>query len=87
MWRESNDFSVSFFFFFFNELYKLYNQVSTPLLRNVQFNYPQTSVTDVTQNSFPNYFGGSEIVVAGKVDPEKLGQLQSIITATSVLLL
>ncbi|XDA82084.1 hypothetical protein R6Z07M_011968 [Ovis aries] len=65
------------------QLKKFYNQVSTPLLRNVQFNYPQTSVTDVTQNSFPNYFGGSEIVVAGKVDPEKLGQLQSIITATS----
>nr|XP_020736200.1 inter-alpha-trypsin inhibitor heavy chain H2 [Odocoileus virginianus texanus] len=65
------------------QLKKFYNQVSTPLLRNVQFNYPQTSVTDVTQNSFHNYFGGSEIVVAGKVDPEKLGQLQSIITATS----
>ncbi|MXQ95974.1 hypothetical protein E5288_WYG020286 [Bos mutus] len=65
------------------QLKKFYNQVSTPLLRNVQFNYPQPSVTDVTQNSFHNYFGGSEIVVAGKVDPEKLGQLQSIITATS----
>ncbi|MBW02460.1 Inter-alpha-trypsin inhibitor heavy chain H2, partial [Eschrichtius robustus] len=62
---------------------KFYNQVSTPLLRNVQFNYPQTPVTDVTQNSFHNYFGGSEIVVAGKVDPDKLEQLQSIITATS----
>ncbi|KAB0406684.1 hypothetical protein E2I00_016353, partial [Balaenoptera physalus] len=65
------------------QLKKFYNQVSTPLLRNVQFNYPQTPVTDVTQNSFHNYFGGSEIVVAGKVDPDKLEQLQSIITATS----
>ncbi|KAM5235049.1 inter-alpha-trypsin inhibitor heavy chain H2 [Ctenodactylus gundi] len=65
------------------QLKKFYNQVSTPLLRNVQFNYPQASVTDVTQNSFPNYFGGSEIVVAGKFDPEKLNQIQSIITATS----
>uniref|UniRef100_A0A481B5H8 Inter-alpha-trypsin inhibitor heavy chain H2 n=1 Tax=Sus scrofa TaxID=9823 RepID=A0A481B5H8_PIG len=66
-----------------SQLKKFYNQVSTPLLRNVQFNYPQASVTDVTQNSFPNYFGGSEIVVAGKFNPEKLEQLQGIITATS----
>ncbi|XP_036317237.1 inter-alpha-trypsin inhibitor heavy chain H2 [Pipistrellus kuhlii] len=65
------------------QLKKFYNQVSTPLLRNVQFNYPHTSATDVTQNSFHNYFGGSEIVVAGKFDPAKSEQLQSIITATS----
>ncbi|KAL6032907.1 hypothetical protein STEG23_000818 [Scotinomys teguina] len=66
-----------------SQLKKFYNQVSTPLLRNVQFNYPQTSVTDVTQNSFHNYFGGSEIVVAGKFDPSKVAEVQSIITATS----
>ncbi|XP_036764061.2 inter-alpha-trypsin inhibitor heavy chain H2 [Manis pentadactyla] len=66
-----------------SQLKKFYNQVSTPLLRNVQFNYPHMSVMDVTQNSFHNYFGGSEIMVAGKVNPDKLDQLQSIITATS----
>ncbi|XP_006891937.1 PREDICTED: inter-alpha-trypsin inhibitor heavy chain H2 [Elephantulus edwardii] len=66
-----------------SQLRKFYNQVSTPLLRNVQFNYPHAAVTDVTQNSFYNYFGGSEIVVAGKVDPTKLEQMQSIITATT----
>ncbi|XP_039726970.1 inter-alpha-trypsin inhibitor heavy chain H2 [Pteropus medius] len=66
-----------------SQLKQFYNQVSTPLLRNVQFNYPHTSATDVTQNSFHNYFRGSEIVVAGKFDPEKSEQLQSIITATS----
>lgn len=65
------------------QLKKFYNQVSTPLLRNVQFNYPQASVTDVTQNSFHNYFRGSEIMVAGKFDPSKLADIQSIVTATS----
>ncbi|XP_044533788.1 inter-alpha-trypsin inhibitor heavy chain H2 [Gracilinanus agilis] len=65
------------------QLKQFYNQVSTPLLRNVQFNYPQESVTDVTQNSFHNYFGGSEIVVAGKVEPDKLDHVESVITATS----
>ncbi|XP_052012600.1 inter-alpha-trypsin inhibitor heavy chain H2 [Apodemus sylvaticus] len=66
-----------------SQLKKFYNQVSTPLLRNVQFNYPQASVTDVTQNNFHNYFGGSEIVVAGKYDPSKLAEVHSIVTATS----
>ncbi|XP_020820767.1 inter-alpha-trypsin inhibitor heavy chain H2 [Phascolarctos cinereus] len=65
------------------QLKQFYNQVSTPLLRNIQFNYPQEAVTDVTQNSFHNYFGGSEIVVAGKVEPEKLDHVEGIITATS----
>nr|XP_004662448.2 inter-alpha-trypsin inhibitor heavy chain H2 isoform X2 [Jaculus jaculus] len=66
-----------------SQLKKFYNQVSTPLLRNVQFNYPQASVTDVTQNSFHNYFSGSEIVVAGKFDPSKSAEVQSVVTATS----
>uniref|UniRef100_A0A8C6R8A6 Inter-alpha trypsin inhibitor, heavy chain 2 n=1 Tax=Nannospalax galili TaxID=1026970 RepID=A0A8C6R8A6_NANGA len=66
-----------------SQLKKFYNQVSTPLLRNVQFNYPQASVTDVTQNSFHNYFGGSEILVAGRFDPSKITEVESIVTATS----
>ncbi|CAM5085917.1 unnamed protein product [Eretmochelys imbricata] len=66
-----------------SQMKKFYNQVSTPLLKKVEFNYPQGSVSDVTQNSFDNYFGGSEIVVAGKVDSDNVQHLQSIITATS----
>ncbi|XP_039375604.1 inter-alpha-trypsin inhibitor heavy chain H2 isoform X1 [Mauremys reevesii] len=66
-----------------SQMKKFYNQVSTPLLKKVEFNYPQGSVSDVTQNSFDNYFGGSEIVVAGKVDADNVQHLQSIITATS----
>uniref|UniRef100_A0A674J2I5 Inter-alpha-trypsin inhibitor heavy chain 2 n=1 Tax=Terrapene triunguis TaxID=2587831 RepID=A0A674J2I5_9SAUR len=66
-----------------SQMKKFYNQVSTPLLKKVEFNYPQGSVSDVTQNSFDNYFGGSEIVVAGKVDANNVQHLQSIITATS----
>uniref|UniRef100_A0A8C3TE72 Inter-alpha-trypsin inhibitor heavy chain 2 n=1 Tax=Chelydra serpentina TaxID=8475 RepID=A0A8C3TE72_CHESE len=66
-----------------SQMKKFYNQVSTPLLKKVEFNYPQGSVSDVTQNSFDNYFGGSEIVVAGKVDTNNVQHLQSVITATS----
>uniref|UniRef100_A0A8B9C9J9 Inter-alpha-trypsin inhibitor heavy chain 2 n=1 Tax=Anser brachyrhynchus TaxID=132585 RepID=A0A8B9C9J9_9AVES len=65
------------------QMKKFYNQVSTPLLKKIQFNYPQESVSDVTQSSFHNYFGGSEIVVAGKVDTENLQHLESIVTATA----
>uniref|UniRef100_A0A8C5JRI7 Inter-alpha-trypsin inhibitor heavy chain 2 n=1 Tax=Junco hyemalis TaxID=40217 RepID=A0A8C5JRI7_JUNHY len=65
------------------QMKNFYNQVSTPLLRKIQFNYPQESVSDVTQSSFHNYFGGSEIVVAGKVDTENLQHLESIVTATA----
>lgn len=65
-------------------LQKFYNQVSTPLLKKLEFNYPQGVVSDVTHNSFQNYFGGSEIVVAGKVDADKAQHLESVITATAV---
>lgn len=41
-------------------------------------------MSDVTQSSFHNYFGGSEIVVAGKVDTENLQHLESVVTATAV---
>ncbi|KAI1239520.1 hypothetical protein IHE44_0012645 [Lamprotornis superbus] len=65
------------------QMKNFYNQVSTPLLKKIQFNYPQESVSDVTQSSFHNYFGGSEIVVAGKVDTENLQHLESVVTATA----
>uniref|UniRef100_A0A8D2L0P0 Inter-alpha-trypsin inhibitor heavy chain 2 n=1 Tax=Varanus komodoensis TaxID=61221 RepID=A0A8D2L0P0_VARKO len=66
-----------------SQMKKFYNQVSTPLLKKLEFNYPQGLVSDVTHNTFQNYFGGSEIVVAGKVDTVNVQHLQSVITATS----
>ncbi|XP_067325430.1 inter-alpha-trypsin inhibitor heavy chain H2 isoform X3 [Anolis sagrei] len=66
-----------------SQMRKFFNQVSTPLLKKLEFNYPQEMVSDVTHNSFQNYFGGSEIVVAGKVDTTNTQHLQSVITATA----
>nr|XP_028602901.1 inter-alpha-trypsin inhibitor heavy chain H2 isoform X3 [Podarcis muralis] len=66
-----------------SQMKKFYNQVSTPLLKKLEFNYPHGMVSDVTHNTFQNYFGGSEIVVAGKVDTENVQHLQSMITATA----
>ncbi|XP_058046811.1 inter-alpha-trypsin inhibitor heavy chain H2 isoform X1 [Ahaetulla prasina] len=66
-----------------SQMKKFYNQVSTPLLKKLDFNYPEGLVSDVTQSTFQHYFGGSEIVVSGKVDTEKVQHLQSMVTATA----
>ncbi|XP_053321379.1 inter-alpha-trypsin inhibitor heavy chain H2 [Spea bombifrons] len=66
-----------------SQLKEFYRKVSTPLLKNIIFNYPLNGITDVTQNSFHNYFGGDEIVVAGKLKPESVSPLQSMVQATS----
>ncbi|XP_069485776.1 inter-alpha-trypsin inhibitor heavy chain H2 [Ambystoma mexicanum] len=65
------------------QLKEFYNQVSTPLLKNIEFIYPHESVSDVTQNSFNTFYGGDEIVVAGKVGPQSAQVLQSIVQATA----
>ncbi|OCT89234.1 inter-alpha-trypsin inhibitor heavy chain H2 [Xenopus laevis] len=65
------------------QLKEFYNKVSTPLLKNIVVNYPMEAVSDVTQNSFHNYFKGDEIVVAGKLKPESVPNLMSIINANS----
>ncbi|KAF3859379.1 hypothetical protein F7725_021778, partial [Dissostichus mawsoni] len=48
------------------QLRAFYSQVSSPLLRMIQVQFPEDSVSDVTQNRFDKYFSGSELVVAGK---------------------
>lgn len=43
-------------------------------------------MSDVTQNRFDKYFSGSELVVAGKVQPSESNKLVSFTTASSVSL-
>ncbi|KAM5172045.1 inter-alpha-trypsin inhibitor heavy chain H2 [Mantella aurantiaca] len=66
-----------------DQLKEFYKKVSTPLLKDIIFEYPTTGVSDVTNSRFHHYFGGDEIVVAGKVDTEKTSNVQSLIAATS----
>lgn len=61
-----------------------YRQVSSPLLRRIAIQFPEDSVSDVTQNRFDKYFSGSELVVAGKVLPSDSNTLTSFITASAV---
>lgn len=65
-------------------LQTFYSQVSSPLLRRITIQFPDDSVSDVTQNRFDKYFSGSELVVAGKVLPSDSSTLTSFTTASAV---
>jgi len=53
------------------QLKGFYNEIASPLLSNVTFNYtsPEYNVTDLTLTKFPTIFGGTEIAVAGVLVP------------------
>uniref|UniRef100_A0A4W6D828 Inter-alpha-trypsin inhibitor heavy chain 2 n=1 Tax=Lates calcarifer TaxID=8187 RepID=A0A4W6D828_LATCA len=67
------------------QLRTFYSQVSSPLLRRITIQFPEDSVSDVTQNRFDKYFSGSELVVAGKVLPSESNTLTSFTTASARL--
>ncbi|XP_061570167.1 inter-alpha-trypsin inhibitor heavy chain H2 [Cololabis saira] len=68
------------------QLRTFYSQVSSPLLRRIAVQFPDDSVTEVTQNRFDKYFSGSELVVAGKVLPSESDRLTSFTTASAARL-
>ncbi|XP_070246855.1 inter-alpha-trypsin inhibitor heavy chain H4-like [Myotis yumanensis] len=49
------------------QLQGFYQEVAHPLLTTVTFEYPGNAVEEVTQDNFPLFFKGSEMVVAGKL--------------------
>nr|KAF6310587.1 inter-alpha-trypsin inhibitor heavy chain 4 [Myotis myotis] len=49
------------------QLQDFYQEVANPLLTTVSFEYPGNAVEEVTQDNFPLFFKGSEMVVAGKL--------------------
>ncbi|KAG5281748.1 hypothetical protein AALO_G00048380 [Alosa alosa] len=51
------------------QLKGFYDEVASPLLSDVQLSYSDDQAYDVTRSLFPNYFQGSELVVAGRVHP------------------
>uniref|UniRef100_A0A4W5L0A9 Inter-alpha-trypsin inhibitor heavy chain 2 n=1 Tax=Hucho hucho TaxID=62062 RepID=A0A4W5L0A9_9TELE len=66
-----------------DQIRRFYSQVSSPLLRKITVQFPENSVSDVTQNHFDKYFSGSELVVAGKVLPSESTTLNSFTTASA----
>ncbi|KAK2534298.1 Itih3 [Columba guinea] len=48
------------------QLQGFYDEVSNPMLTDVELNYPENEISDLTKNTFKHFYDGSEIVVAGR---------------------
>ncbi|NXC43232.1 ITIH3 inhibitor, partial [Penelope pileata] len=48
------------------QLQGFYDEVSNPMLVDVELNYPTNEIADLTKNTFKHFYDGSEIVVAGR---------------------
>ena len=62
------------------QLKQFFALVNTPLLYDVKIQYPVdiVLVDAVTQKDFAQYFNGSELVVAGKLNPNRIDKQMSI---------
>uniref|UniRef100_A0A671NCD7 Inter-alpha-trypsin inhibitor heavy chain H3 n=1 Tax=Sinocyclocheilus anshuiensis TaxID=1608454 RepID=A0A671NCD7_9TELE len=59
------------------QLQGFYDEVATPLLLEVNLNYPGNAVTDLTLSHFRQFFKGSEIVVAGRLQELETNTFQT----------
>ncbi|EHA99722.1 Inter-alpha-trypsin inhibitor heavy chain H5 [Heterocephalus glaber] len=65
------------------QLIGFYDEIRTPLLSDIRIDYPSGLVEHATKTVFPNYFNGSEIVIAGKLVDKKTDQLHVEVTASN----
>ncbi|CAN8185973.1 unnamed protein product [Coccothraustes coccothraustes] len=49
------------------QLQGFYQEVATPILMQIEMQYPQNSIEGLTTNNFKLFFEGSEIIVSGKI--------------------
>lgn len=61
-----------------------YDQVANPLLVDVELQYPQDTVSALTQHSHKQFYEGSEIVVAGRIVDNKLNSFKADMQAHGV---
>uniref|UniRef100_A0A7M4F7I4 Inter-alpha-trypsin inhibitor heavy chain H3 n=1 Tax=Crocodylus porosus TaxID=8502 RepID=A0A7M4F7I4_CROPO len=66
------------------QLQGFYDEVSNPMLSDVELNYPENSVSDLTNNNFKHFYDGSEIVVAGRIVDNDLNSLTADVKAQGV---
>ncbi|KAL3280735.1 hypothetical protein HHI36_003971 [Cryptolaemus montrouzieri] len=64
------------------QLEEFYKFVSSPLLTKVNFKYVSKAVSKLTKTQFPIMFEGSEIVVAGMIDPD-FAQQPPVVTSST----
>ncbi|XP_053325531.1 inter-alpha-trypsin inhibitor heavy chain H3-like [Spea bombifrons] len=63
------------------QLQGFYDEVANPTLLDVEVQYPENMVSDLTQNTFKHFFDGSEIVVAGRLVNNDLNSFTSEVKA------
>uniref|UniRef100_A0A287CZF1 Inter-alpha-trypsin inhibitor heavy chain H3 n=1 Tax=Ictidomys tridecemlineatus TaxID=43179 RepID=A0A287CZF1_ICTTR len=59
------------------QLQGFYDEVANPLLTDVEMEYPQNAILDLTQNSYQHFYDGSEIVVAGRLADENINSFKA----------
>lgn len=62
---------------------RFYDEIRTPLLSDIRIDYPPSLVEQATRTLFPNYFNGSEIIIAGKLVDRKMDRLHVEVTASN----
>ncbi|XP_048404204.1 inter-alpha-trypsin inhibitor heavy chain H3-like isoform X2 [Stegostoma tigrinum] len=65
------------------QLQGFYNEVANPLLLDVEMQYQENAISDLTEATFRQFYDGSEIVVAGKISDNSLDVFMVEITAKS----
>ena len=63
------------------------SEISTPILNDVKIKYVGNTISEdsLTDDSFHNYFDGSEIIVAGKLKDNSIDNLVIQVSATGAL--
>uniref|UniRef100_A0A671NG59 Inter-alpha-trypsin inhibitor heavy chain H3 n=1 Tax=Sinocyclocheilus anshuiensis TaxID=1608454 RepID=A0A671NG59_9TELE len=69
------------------QLQGFYDEVATPLLLEVNLNYPGNAVIDLTQSHFRQFFKGSEIVVAGRLQELETNTFQTEVSKFGIRLM
>ncbi|XP_038628352.1 inter-alpha-trypsin inhibitor heavy chain H4 isoform X2 [Tachyglossus aculeatus] len=65
------------------QLQDFYQEVATPLLKHVEFEFQDNTVLELSQNNFNLFFKGSELVVAGKLHNKEQEKLSVLIKGQS----
>ncbi|XP_063797396.1 inter-alpha-trypsin inhibitor heavy chain H3-like isoform X2 [Pseudophryne corroboree] len=66
------------------QLQNFYKEVAFPVLLDVSLQYPDFSISALTQNNFRHYYQGSEIIVAGYLENNDVDILTGQVTAQGV---
>ncbi|XP_069793283.1 inter-alpha-trypsin inhibitor heavy chain H3-like isoform X2 [Narcine bancroftii] len=63
------------------QLQGFYDEVANPLLLDIELQYPENAISELTRASFRQYYDGSEIVVAGRISDKALESLTTKVVA------